>query len=363
MSRHFALATMLIAVACGFHSLGENADAVEPARWTLSMKVDGRFLEGTPLSWDESNVFLLSREGRLHDFKPAAAKESRKSSATFQGYSAAEMRERLSKELGRGFEVTHTGHYLVAHPRGQKKDWAPRFEEMYRQFVHYFTVRGFALQEPEFPLVAIIWPTQQDFQRYAASEGSSMGPGYLGYYSARSNRVTLYDQQSGGGDSAANIDTVIHEVTHQTAYNTGVHRRFAETPRWLVEGLGTMFEPQGVWNARKFPKLDDRINRGRLGEFKSRRSARPAGLIAELISTDRMFESDTSTAYCEAWAFSFYLGEKMSRKYAEYLALTAKRPIFQHYPASERMKDFTSIFGSDLKLIESQYLRFMDELK
>jgi len=342
-------------------------DSAEPARWTLTMKVDGRHLEGTPLSWDDNNVFLLSREGRLHDFKPAAAKDSRKSSSTFQGYSAAEMRDRLTKELGKEFEVTHTGHYLVAHPRGQKKDWAPRFEEMYRQFVHYFTIRGFALQEPEFPLVAIVWPTQADFLRYAAAEGSNMGPGYLGYYSGRSNRVTLYDQQGSGGqsggNSSANIDTVIHEVTHQTAYNTGVHRRFTETPRWLVEGLGTMFEPKGVWNARQFPKQEDRINRGRLSEFKSRRAARPAGLIAELISSDRLFETDTSTAYAEAWAFSFYLGEKMPRKYAQYLALTAKRPIFERYPATERMKDFTAVFGGDLKLIESQYLRFMDELK
>lgn len=327
------------------------------------MKVDGRYLEGTPLSWDDNNVFLLSREGRLYDFKPSAAKDSRKSSPNFTGYSAAEMRDRLTKELGKSFEVTHTGHYLVAHPRGQKKDWAPRFEEMYRQFVHYFTIRGFALQEPEFPLVAIIWPTQDDFLRYAASEGSNMGPGYLGYYSARSNRVTLYDQQSGGGASSANIDTVIHEVTHQTAYNTGVHRRFAATPRWLVEGLGTMFEPQGIWNARKFPKLEDRINRGRLGDFQARRAKRPAGLIAELISSDRLFESDPSTAYAEAWAFSFYLGEKVQRKYAEYLALTAKKPIFRDYPAAERLKDFTSVFGSDLRLIETQYLRYMDELK
>lgn len=357
-----AASRLILALFAGLALATSTLFAAEPSRWTLSMKVDGRYLEGTPLSWDDENVFLLSREGRLYDFKPSEAKDPRKSSPNFTGYSAAEMRDRLTKELGKSFEVTHTGHYLVAHPRG-KKEWAPRFEEMYRQFVHYFTVRGFALKEPEFPLVAIIWPTQEDFLRYAASEGSNMGPGYLGYYSARSNRVTLYDQQSGGGASSANIDTVIHEVTHQTAYNTGVHRRFAATPRWVVEGLGTMFEPQGVWNARKFPKQEDRINRGRLADFQARRSKRPAGLIAELIASDRLFESDPSTAYAEAWALSFYLGEKVQRKYADYLALTAKKPMFRDYPAAERLKDFTSVFGTDLKLLETQYLRFMDELK
>ena len=40
-------------------------------------------------------------------------------------------------------------------------------------------------------------------------------------------------------------DTIIHEATHQTAYNVGVHARFADQPRWLVEGLAMMFEAEG----------------------------------------------------------------------------------------------------------------------
>jgi hypothetical protein len=251
----------------------------------------------------------------------------------------------------------------VAHPKGEKKDWAPRFEEMYQQFVHYFTIRGLAPKEPEFPLVAIVFPTQAEFQRYAASEGSPMGQGYLGYYSARSNRVALFDQQGSGGASSANADTVIHEVTHQTAYNTGVHRRFSSTPRWLAEGLGTMFEARGVWNSRSYPRRDDRLNQGRLRDFLADADKRPKGLTAELISSDRYFDADPADAYCTAWAFSFYLAEKMPKKYCDYLALTARRPAFANYTAAERLKDFTSVFGGDLKLIESQFLTFMKELK
>ena len=340
----------------------EALSAAEP-RWTLALTLNNQRLEATPITWTDSRAFVLARDGQLYDFAVTAAKDARKVSPTFRGYSAAEMRERLSRELGKGFEVTHTGHYLVAHPKGRKKDWAPRFEEMYQQFVHYFTIRGLAPKEPEFPLVAIVFPSQAEFQRYAAADGSPMGTGYLGYYSARTNRVALFDQQGSGGASAANADTVIHEVTHQTAYNTGVHRRFSATPRWLAEGLGTMFEARGVWNARGFPKRDDRLNQGRLADFQAKLPNRPKGLTAEIIAGDRMFETDPPGAYCEAWAFSFYLAEKLPRKYCDYLALTAKRPAFQDYTGAERVKDFTSIFGSDLKLLEAQYLKFMTELR
>lgn len=342
--------------------VASSAASAEPAKWTLALKLNGMLLEGTPLVWDSSAVYLMARDGRLWDFKPSDAKESRKVSSTFTGYSAAEMRDRLSKELGKGFDIKHTGHYLVAQPRGSKQDWAPRFEEMYRQFVHYFTIRGLNPREPEFPLVAVIWPTQQEFQRYAAAEGSPFGPGYLGYYSGRSNRVALYDQQTSGGDWSDNADTIIHEVTHQTAYNTGVHRRFASTPRWLVEGLGTMFEARGVWNSRSYPSQKDRLNRGRLRDFLADLPKRPIGRTAEMISSDRFFDVDPPGAYAEAWAFSFYLAEKMPKKYCDYLALTAKRPAFSDYSSAERVKDFTGVFG-DLKLLEAQFIRFMGELK
>jgi hypothetical protein len=273
------------------------------------------------------------------------------------------MRERLAKELGRSFEVKHTGHYLVAAPKGAKQDWAPRFEEMYREFTHYFTIRGLAPREPEFPLVAIVLPTQEAFHRYAAAEGSPFGPGYLGYYSGGTNRVVLYDQQAEGSDWAANADTIIHEATHQTAYNTGVHRRFAGVPRWLSEGLATMFEARGVWNATKYPRLQDRLNRDRLVEWQRTASKRKAGFTAELVGSDRLFETDVGAAYAEAWAFSFYLAEKMPKKYCDYLSLTAKRPTFREYSSAERLQDFTAIFGADLRLVEAQFVRYMGELK
>src|SRR5436190_8860041 len=44
-------------------------------------------------------------------------------------------------------------------------------------------------------------------------------------------------------------DTMIHEATHQVAFNTGLHSRIGENPRWVVEGLATVFEAPGVRNS------------------------------------------------------------------------------------------------------------------
>jgi hypothetical protein len=188
----------------------------------------------------------------------------------------------------------------------------------------------------------------------------------LGHYDPASNRVFLFDVTAGasGIDWSENADTIIHEATHQTAYNVGVHRRFTGAPRWLVEGLATMFEAPGVWNARYDHVQADRVNRGRLQGFRDYvATRRQPGSLATLLSSDQAFRSDPEGAYAEAWALSFYLSETQPRLYASYLAKTADRPLFSDYPAAERMADFQDIFGREMKMFDVKFLRYMEEVK
>ena len=116
-------------------------------------------------------VVLLARDGQIWDFSPDDAANYRKTAASFAPYSVREMQERLEAEFGRQMEVTATGHYLVVHPVGKAEVWAERFEQMYREFVHNFGVRGISTQQPELPLVAIVFTRQEDFLRYAIHDG------------------------------------------------------------------------------------------------------------------------------------------------------------------------------------------------
>src|SRR5262249_48305348 len=148
----------------------------------------------------------------------------------------------LEHEFGNNFEVSSIRHYVVVHPRGERDQWANRFEQLYDRFNHYFGVRGFQLKEPEFPLIAVVFRTHEEFMKYASADGSQVSPNLLGHYLPKSNRVFLYDvtAHATGADWSQNASTIIHEATHQMAFNTGVHQRYADAPRWLCEGLATM---------------------------------------------------------------------------------------------------------------------------
>jgi hypothetical protein len=349
--------------AAGIGSWAERLPAAEPL---IRLDLAGRTLEGTPLAFSEKKVFFLCRDGQLAEFAPADASNYSQVPGGFHGYSQAEIRGLLLREFGQGYEVSGVGHYLVVHPAGKRDQWAPRFEELFRSFVHYFSARGWQLSEPRFPLIAVVYPRQVDFWQQAAREGVPQNPGILGYYSPTTNRILMFDASTSnrGWDWTTNADTIIHEAAHQSAFNTGVHTRFGDSPQWVVEGLGTMFEARGVWQSRTYPNQPDRINRGRLDAWRAySKGRRPSDAIAQLVSSNRMFSSDTDGAYAEAWALSFFLIETTPKKYLEYLAKTATRPAFADYPAPKRLKEFSDIFGSDLAMLDARMQRFMAGLK
>jgi hypothetical protein len=125
-----------------------------------------------------------------------------------------------------------------------------------------------------------------------------------------------------------------------------------------------MFEAHGVWSARYDHTQADRVNRGRLVGFQDYvAKRRQPGALARMISTDDAFRSDLDGAYAEAWALSFYLCETQPQNYASYLAAVAQQPLFGDYPAAARIADFQRIFGSDMKVFEAKFLRFMQDVE
>lgn len=358
--RHFILLLLIWVAAVS------SAEAAAPRpKWTMLVSIGDRQVEGTPLTWSNQQVLLLARDGRLWDFAPSEGRDFRKVSSTFNSYSAAEMRAALERELRGKLVITGTGHYLVAHPPG-KEDWAQRFEELYRSCVHYFGLRQMRVREPAFPLVAVVWERQADFMRAASQDGSQVSPDVLGFYSPTTNRVMLYDSNHGRRKRgfSENDATIIHEATHQMAFNTGVHNRFSPTPRWLGEGLGTMFEARGVWNWRDYPDRRDRINRGQLAIYRAwLKQGRKAGDFAHVVGSDRMFLVNPTAAYAEAWAWVFFLTETRPRQFAEYVRRVASRGDFETYSAAQRLSDFSTYFGTDLRMLEKHCLNFIAGLE
>jgi len=356
-----------IAIASALLATRELAAADSAPRFMIEATIHGQRVEGAPLRWTDDKVWLMARDGRLWDFAPDDAINFRKTSSYFAPYSAREMTAALQLELGQRFDVSATPHYLVCHPPGQAVNWGERFEQMFRQFGHYFNVRGLNLRQPEMPMVAIVFTTRNDFLHYAVGDDFHPGAEVLGYYSPRTNRVAMFDgaiSQSGRVDWRQSAAMLVHEAAHQAAFNTGVHSRLTSPPQWLAEGLATLFEARGVWNSDQYRQLPDRINPSRLGEFRQFASGHASPeWIQKLVSSDRPFRQNTSLAYAQSWALTFYLSEREPRAYSKYLATTAGRPPFENYTWTDRVADFSHCFGDDWKMLDARVRRFLAELR
>ncbi len=354
------VAILLAAAAIALVGRPLTLCAAAPPAGMIELTLKGRKIEGAPLRWNDAEVHLLGRDGRLWQFAPSEASDFRQTSSQFRGYSPSEFRAALLRELGNGYEVSGTGHYLVAHPRGQRDRWAERFEELYRAFVHYFSVRGFQPAPPPFPLVGVVYRNQSEFMRGAAQQGDSVSSGVQGYYDLVSNRILLYDMEGRSeADWRENASVLIHEATHQTAFNTGVHSRYVATPKWAAEGLAMMFESTGIHDPRGHTRPEDRVNRQRLKAFQQIAPHHRPEMLAAIVASDEAFARNPAAAYAESWAFSYFLVETEPRKYMEYMKRIAARPAFQDYTAAQRTADFTAVFGDDWRMLESRFLRYM----
>jgi hypothetical protein len=125
-----------------------------------------------------------------------------------------------------------------------------------------------------------------------------------------------------------------------------------------------MFEAPGVWNSHQFRRRSDRINAGRLADFKKLALSRLNGpALKSFIASDQAYQREVNFAYATGWALTFYLVETRPAKYCQYLARTANRPAFESYPAEERLKDFTETFGGDFAMQSAHLLRFIGDLE
>ena len=353
------------ALAVVFGLSGAAALHAEPARFMMRADVDGRTVEGQPLVWSKAQIILMGRDGALYDLDPAAARNAQKSAPEFIPYTSAELSALLRAEFDRSYDVTVTPHFVVVHPRGPGSAWGERLEGLYRGFTRYVSVRGFEVKQPLAPLVAVVFRNGDEYRRYSQAAGYNVGPMTWGHYDPVTNRVFLFDvepSEGGAADWSASAATAIHEATHQAAYNVGVHQRFAEQPRWAIEGLAMMFEAPGVWNAASLHDQAARINRERLDNFRGARPGRAADWLVRLVTSDTPFETEVLNAYAQAWTLTFYLCETRPQEYCAYLARMAARKPFGSYPAEERLADFTAAFGSDLPLLAAQVERFVDQL-
>ncbi len=322
---------------------------------------------GKPIVWDGSELLMLRRDGRISILPLESEKDYKRVANGFRPYTAAEVKARLRKEFGSKYQFSATQNFVVVHPPGDYNVWAMPFQRLYERFKLYFSSRGFQIHQPQFPMVAIVLKSRADFDRFLRKY-HDYDPNIMGYYSKISNRIITYDQSNGKGTRGSgwffNADTIIHEATHQTAFNTGVHSRYADNSRWVSEGLAMMFESRGVNNSMRYHSQSDRINRDRLIALQHYcKKDELKGKLADIVLRDDLFRSDPQKAYAMAWGVTFFLSEKMPREYQKFLKADAKRSNFRQFTSKQRATAFATAFGSDFKGLEKRMKSFFEGLK
>ena len=355
---------------------------------TVELKSSAQTWQGKSLAHDAQTCWLLDRTGAMHEIKLKQVQEFRKVSESFRPETVVQTRDRLARETPPGMEVAAKGRYVVMGPERQAAHYAALLEDVYNEFQTHFSRRRFTLETPEFPLVVYVFPTQQQFAEYAEQEGAAFSASLKGYYSRNTNRIALYAEGAGfaaletgsatkslaatpssAGAVLASIEgdfrnTLIHEATHQLAYNTNLHSRLGDHPRWMSEGLAMLFEEDSRRDDSTNGNVEDRVNRSRYIWFMNyRQTRRPQQALRDFISGDDLFQQAGLDAYSEAWALSFYLIETRSAEYRRYLQTIAAREPLEAYSPDQRLADFQAAFGKDIEYFEGQYLLYHDKIR
>jgi hypothetical protein len=392
LSRRFWLGLFVGLALAATSAVAAPPSAPPPA--LIEVESGGKWYEGKVVLNLEEQFWLMQTDGRMHELRVSKTSRFRQASPRFSASSPTVIAGELKKELGKGFGFATSRNYVVvASTDAKAKVFSNVLEDTFRAFRHYFSVRGLKLTDPEVPLVAIIFPTQKRFAEYGMTDRGPTGAGVRGYYSPMSNRVAMFEDEASialtsstppifAQDQTLNPfadlavprpygkvtgdlkDTLVHEAVHQAAFNCGLHPRLGPTPRWVVEGLATVFEAPGIRNTSANMGEKSRINPERqiwFGNFvQTRRKERS---LEAFLSTDKPFDTNTLDAYSEAWALSFYLVEKRPRDYAKFLAKMMTRSPVEKFTVTERLADFRETITSDITLLESDLLRFIKNLK
>ena len=282
---------------------------------------------------------------------------------------------RILAELPPGFDVHVTKHYVVCFDtsRDYAKWCASVFERLHDAFGTFWTRAGLEIRDPPRPLVVVIFADRQRYEAHAADTLGAAASRVVGYYDMMSNRVTTYDLT--GSDALANgrprgsgaaglailtspaaaglVSTLVHEATHQLAFNSGLHQRLAPVPLWVSEGIATAFETPDLKNSKGWRGVGE-VNGPRLDQFLA--NQRP-GTINLIIADDELFrQPDTALdAYATAWALTHYLLHSRKDELAAYLrTLAAKRPLADD-SAEARLEAFRAAFGEPAA-VEQQVL-------
>jgi hypothetical protein len=334
----------------------------------------------------DAEMLLLTADGTLWAVPPEDLLQQKHDDVPMLPLSPQEMGERLKGELP-GFDVYTTQHYVICHntSRAYAQWCGALLERLYKAFTNFWSRKDFELHEPEFPLVALVFADADSYAAYTSKELGANAAAMSGYYSFSTNRVSMYDltgmqalraagnrrsnaseinQMLARPEAERNVATIIHEATHQIAFNCGLQQRYAPIPRWFSEGMGIYFETPDLSSSKGWRTIGA-VNRVQQAGFRRYlQKGRPADSLTTLLLNDeRLYDRESfEDAYSESWALTYFLMRYRPKQYLAYLKLMAEKKPLVEDGAKARLRDFQQVFG-DLSQLDAEFVKQMQKLR
>lgn len=283
------------------------------------------------------------------------------------------------RDLPPGFRVHNTAHYVICYNTSKAyAQWCGAlYERLYRAFYTFWKGRGIKLEETA-PLVAVVFRDKAAYRNYSQPELGDATDSIIGYYSLKSNRIVSYDltgieRLRAPGDRTGTmahisqmlqrpaaertVATIIHEATHQLAFNSGLQRRFADNPLWLSEGLAIYFESPDL-KSRKGWRRIGAVNQFRLRQMRQYLSRRPEGSLTSLLVDDTRFRDprQADTAYAESWSLCYHLIRTRPKEFREYLERIGQKPPLGESDPETRLREFETTFRESVSSLDEEFV-------
>jgi hypothetical protein len=362
---------------------GEDAAVAE--RVAVVVRADGgeRALEGTVIIEAADGAMLLELDDQRLELLQGNEVHSRRTvDAPSTASTPRDEGHRILAELPAGFDLLVTRHYVICFDTSRAyAQWSGAlFEKLHDAFLNYWRKAGVEVEAPRRPLVVVIFSDRERYEAHAARDLGAAADRVVGYYNLMSNRVTTFDLTGSdqlarrpatsaaragleilaSPEAAGLVSTLVHEASHQMAFNCQMHRRLAPVPVWISEGVATFFETPDP-GGRGWKRIGG-VNRPRLDTFLA---GYRAGVLDEIVRGDEPFRASEGAidAYARAWALTAFLAQTRKGALVEYInAIGAKPPLSPDGP-EERLRDFVAAFGVEPHQLEQPLMKFLARWK
>lgn len=223
-----------------------------------------------------------------------------------------------------------------------------------------------AVRDPDVPLLAIIFRTPEEFQRFERTAA-----GVVAFYSPATNYVVMYEesplyQLKRELAIQESLSTIAHEGAHQILHNIGVQQRLSIWPMWVNEGLAEYFAPTNVSRRLQW-KGAGQVNDLRMLDLELflQGHGRTANgrLVTDTVSAARL----SATGYATAWSLTHYLAKNERSEFFQYInELSELKPLTGHLKVrsggliAENLAQFYQHFGEEPDALA---IRVVDHLK